>query len=83
MADEGIFAVLDVEATGFSPLTGGRVIEIAIVRIAGDGTVSEEYAKLVNPTQPIGRNEVHGIRQGDVTDAPTFAEIAGDVLERR
>jgi hypothetical protein len=27
MADEGIFAVLDVEATGFSPLTGGRVID--------------------------------------------------------
>jgi DNA polymerase-3 subunit epsilon len=82
MADEGIFAVLDVEATGFSPLTGGRVIEIAVVRIAGDGTVSDEYATLVNPSQSIGRNEVHGIRQGDVTDAPTFAEIAGDVLER-
>jgi DNA polymerase-3 subunit epsilon len=82
MADEGIFAVLDVEATGFSPLTGGRVIEIAIVRIAGDGRISDEYATLVNPGQSIGRNEVHGIRHGDVTDAPTFAEIAGDVLER-
>jgi DNA polymerase III epsilon subunit-like protein len=81
MADEGIFAVLDVEATGFSPLTGGRVIEIAIVRIADDGTISDEYATLVNPGQ-LGRNEVHGITQGDVTDAPTFAEIAGDVLAR-
>jgi DNA polymerase-3 subunit epsilon len=82
MADEGIFAVLDVEATGFSPLTGGRVIEIAIVRIADNGTISDDYATLVNPGQPIGRNEVHGITQADVTDAPTFAEIAGDVLER-
>jgi len=82
MADDGIFAVLDVEATGFSPLTGGRVIEIAIVRIAESGGISDEYATLVNPGDPIGRNEIHGIRQGDVTDAPTFAEIAGDVLGR-
>lgn len=82
MADAGIFAVLDVEATGFSPLTGGRVIEIAVVQIAGDGAVSDEYATLVNPGESIGLNEVHGIRQGDVMDAPTFAEIAGDVLER-
>jgi DNA polymerase III subunit epsilon len=82
MVGEGIFAVLDVEATGFSPLTGGRVIEIAVVRIDGDGAVSDEYATLVNPGESIGLNEVHGIRQGDVTDAPTFPEIAGDVLER-
>jgi DNA polymerase-3 subunit epsilon len=82
MAEEGIFAVLDVEATGFSPLTGGRVIEIAVVQIADDGAVSDEYATLVNPGESMGLNEVHGIRQGDVTDAPTFAEIAGDVLER-
>jgi DNA polymerase III epsilon subunit-like protein len=44
--------------------------------------MADEYATLVKPDQPIGRNGVHGLTQGDVTDAPTFAEIAGDVLER-
>ena len=27
------FAVLDVETTGFSPLRGDRVVEIAVVRV--------------------------------------------------
>jgi DNA polymerase III epsilon subunit-like protein len=32
------FAVVDVETTGFSPLNGDRVVEIAVVRLWADVT---------------------------------------------
>lgn len=82
MTDEGIFAVLDVEATGFSPLTGGRIIEIAVVRLGSDGAISDEYATLVNPEQPFDPMHSHGIEEADVREAPPFREIVGDLLER-
>lgn len=82
MPEASIFAVLDVETTGFSPLTGDRIIEIAVVRVAPDLSIVDEFVTLVNPRRPIGRSELHGITEKDVQDAPTFEDIAGDVLER-
>jgi DNA polymerase-3 subunit epsilon len=77
-----LFAVVDLETTGFSPLVGDRVVEIGIVRIAGDGCTVDEYATLVNPLRDVGPTHVHGITQEDVAHAPTFAEVVGDVLSR-
>ena len=34
------FCVIDLETTGFSPRLGDRVVEIAAVRMRGDGTGS-------------------------------------------
>jgi DNA polymerase III epsilon subunit-like protein len=36
------FAVVDVETTGFSPLHGDRIVEVAVVKVSPTGT--EEYA---------------------------------------
>jgi DNA polymerase-3 subunit epsilon len=77
-----LFAVVDLETTGFSPLVGDRIVEIGIVRIAGDGSTVDEYATLINPMRDVGPTHVHGIRQEDVAQAPTFAEVVGDVLAR-
>jgi len=77
-----LFAVVDIETTGFSPLVGDRVVEIGIVRVAGDGSTVDEYATLVNPLRDVGPTHVHGITQEDVAHAPTFAEVVGDVLSR-
>ncbi len=79
---EQVFCVIDVETTGFSPRLGDRVIEIAAVRVRGDGTVIDEWATLVNPMRDVGPTHVHGITGGDVAEAPLFAEVVGDVLER-
>lgn len=76
------FCVLDLETTGFSPRLGDRVVEIATTRIRGDGTVIDEWSTLVNPQRDIGATHIHGITAGDVLEAPTFDEIAGDVLQR-
>jgi DNA polymerase-3 subunit epsilon len=77
-----LFAVVDHETTGFSPLVGDRIVEIGIVRVAGDGSTVDEYATLINPMRDVGPTHVHGITQEDVAQAPTFAEVVGDVLSR-
>jgi DNA polymerase-3 subunit epsilon len=73
------FAVVDVETTGFSPLNGDRIVEIAVVRLFADAT--KEYVTLVNPLRDVGPAHVHGLTADDVADAPMFQEIVGDVLE--
>jgi DNA polymerase-3 subunit epsilon len=75
------FAVLDVETTGLFPRQD-RVLEIAIIRMAPDLTVLEEYTTLINPERDVGPTRIHRIRASDVTTAPRFPEIAGDVVER-
>lgn len=74
------YAILDLETTGLYPNKGSRVCEVAIVRMRGDGVVLDEYSTLVNPGLRITNDEFHGITNADVKHAPTFNEIAGDVL---
>lgn len=76
------YAVVDVETTGLVPSLHHRVVEIAIVRLDRDLNVTDEWTTLVNPQRDIGARSVHGISALQVADAPTFAEIAGDVLFR-
>jgi DNA polymerase-3 subunit epsilon len=68
-------AIFDLEATGLS-VTKDRIVEIAIVKIAPDGSRTE-YLKRVNPERPIPKevSEIHGIYDEDIKDAPTFKEI--------
>jgi DNA polymerase-3 subunit epsilon len=73
------FAVVDVETTGLSPWLNDRIVEVAVVRITPGEGISEEYATLVNPERDVGPTHIHGIRASDVTDAPRFHEVAGDV----
>ncbi len=68
-------AIFDLEATGLS-VTQDRIVEIAIVKIAPDGTETN-YSKRVNPEMHIPKevSEIHGIYDEDVADAPTFRDI--------
>lgn len=68
-----------METTGFSPLHGDRIIEVAVVRVSATGT--EEYVTLVNPLRGVGPSHVHGLAAEDVAEAPMFQEIVGDLLE--
>jgi ATP-dependent Lhr-like helicase len=76
------FAVLDLETTGFSPWLRDRVVEVAVVRTAPDGTVEESWTTLLNPGRDVGPTHLHGIRSGDVVDAPRFVDVAGDIAAR-
>jgi DNA polymerase-3 subunit epsilon len=74
------FAIVDVETTGFSPARGDRIVEIAIVKLESDGTISSQYHSLVNPGRDPGPTHIHGLSSKHLKHAPTFEEIAGDVL---
>jgi len=76
------YAVIDVETTGIYPGGQDRVVEVAVVRIDRDFTVTDEYSSLLNPGRDMGPTWLHGITAGDVLDAPSFKDVAGDLIER-
>lgn len=74
-------AVIDVETTGLSPWKNDRIVEIGLVAMSLDGQTHIEYETLVNPNRDIGPSRIHGICATDVVRAPSFSEVAGDILE--
>ncbi len=73
-------AIFDLETTGTN-VTSDRIVEIAIIKVNTDGT-EEKYLKRVNPEMPIPIevSEIHGIYEKDIADAPTFLQIAAEVV---
>jgi DNA polymerase III subunit epsilon len=75
------YAVLDVETTGLSPGYHHRIVEIGVVILDRDGSVTDEWCTLLNPQRDLGPQHIHHIRADEVRDAPDFAEIAGDLAK--
>ncbi len=73
--------VLDLETTGTSP-SDDRITEIGAVRLI-DGKVIEKFSTMVNPERKIPEIvvELTGITDEMVANAPTFAEVAGDIYK--
>ena len=69
------YAVLDVETTGLDPREGARLVEIAVVRVHGDGRIVDEFSTLVDPRAPVEGQGFHGIGEGDVIGAPDLARL--------
>jgi DNA polymerase-3 subunit epsilon len=79
MAEPTGFAVIDLETTGLYPNSGDRIVEIGIVGLDAWLRPQGEWSTLVNPHRDVGPTSIHGITAGEVRDAPTFEEVAGDV----
>lgn len=75
------FAVVDFETTGFSPQHHHRVIEVGIVHVSPDGTIEREFETVLNPGRDLGPTHIHRLRGADLKDAPTFGEIADQLIE--
>jgi DNA polymerase-3 subunit epsilon len=73
-------AVLDCETTGV--YSSDRILEIAIVTVGLDGHVIEAWETLVFPARDVGASHIHGLTAEAVRDAPTFADVSGDVAVR-
>lgn len=71
------FVVVDLETTGNSPKKGDRIIQFGAV-IIENGKITGKYSSLVNPMQdiPVFIEELTGIGNEMVKDAPLFSEIA-------
>jgi DNA polymerase III subunit epsilon len=75
-------AFVDIETTGMTA-TGDRITEIGIVRVI-DGRLEEEWSTLINPecSIPPEIQLLTGITNAMVADAPTFAEVRHEILDR-
>jgi DNA polymerase-3 subunit epsilon len=71
----------DLETTGAN-VTQDRIVEIAALRIDPSGEEIEKHW-LVNPGIPIPpvTTSIHGITDKDVENAPSFENIANEVLD--
>jgi DNA polymerase-3 subunit epsilon len=76
------FAVIDVETTGLFPGGHDRIVEIAIVRTTTSGNTVAQYSTLINPNRDVGPTSIHGITARDIINAPSFADVAGDIADR-
>ena len=72
-------AVVDFETTGLTPGVD-RVVEVSVVRLNPGEVPQLVLDSLVNPMRPVAATEIHGITDADVASAPTFKEIAGDLI---
>ena len=76
-----MYCIIDIETTG-NGLKGNRITEISIFKLNGLKVV-DEFTSLVNPECPIPQfiTSLTGIDNTLVHQAPTFTEIAKEVLE--
>ncbi|HTL71006.1 MAG TPA: 3'-5' exonuclease [Candidatus Eisenbacteria bacterium] len=73
--------ILDLETTG-TWIEKDRIIEIGMIKCRGGGEVRETYVRRVNPGIPIPAvvTSITGIRDADVRNEPSFADLAREVL---
>ncbi len=72
-------AIVDIETTGGNAIYG-RIIDIAVIRIER-GKVVKKFQSLVNPDRfiPPSIEQITGITNDDVADAPVFRSIAREL----
>lgn len=75
--------LFDTETTGFDPLTGDRVIEIAAIELINDLPTDRQFHVLMDPERdiPMESTKVHGITNAHIEGKPKFLEIADAMLE--
>ncbi|MDP4083851.1 MAG: ATP-dependent DNA helicase DinG [Bacillota bacterium] len=75
------YVVVDLETTGNLPKKGDRIIQFAAVVIE-NGKIIEKFSSLLNPRKQIPAfiEELTGINNEMVQDAPDFSEIAPKIV---
>jgi DNA polymerase III subunit epsilon len=79
-AHECGWVVLDVETSGFRP-GQARIISLAALAIDADGTVQRSVASMLNPGVDPGPTHVHGLTAEMLADKPSFAQVAGELID--
>lgn len=78
MSQNKIFAVVDLETTGTSVENSDRIIQFSCDFVKNDKVVNH-FSTYINPGVPISKEvqELTGIKNKDVKNAPYFDEVAG------
>jgi DNA polymerase-3 subunit epsilon len=74
------YVVIDLETTGLTP-EEDRIVEIAMARVE-DGRQVDEWATLIDPGRDPGPTFLHHISAAMLDGAPSFRDIAGEILSR-
>ncbi len=75
--------VLDTETTGLNADAGHRIIEVGCVELDERVYTGRTLHRYINPEREIeaGAQDVHGISNEQLADAPLFSEIAEELKE--
>ncbi|WP_322751617.1 MULTISPECIES: exonuclease domain-containing protein [unclassified Frankia] len=73
------YAVVDVETSGLVAQRS-RVLSIAVVHVASDGTVERRWLTLLNPGCDPGPVHIHGLTRERLAGSPTFDRIVDSLL---
>lgn len=76
------FNTLDTETTGLDPLTGDKIIEVALLRYdLKTGALLDKFVERFDPQRPIDAKaqEVHGISYAMLAGKPLFKDLAPDM----
>ena len=77
-----IWVAIDVETTGLDP-NSDRIIEVGAVKFRGDETIGQ-FQSLIDPGADVEISEFiegyTGIKRQDLDDAPSFQDVANDIL---
>jgi len=74
-------AIVDIETTGGNAMYS-RIIDVAVIRIER-GKVVKKFQSLINPERfiPPSIEQLTGITNDDVADAPTFRSVARELFK--
>ena len=74
--------LFDTETTGLDPMTGDRVIEVAMLELHRDLPTGVRLHLLIDPERdiPDEATRVHGLTRAHLRGKPRFAEVADQIL---
>ena len=75
------WVIIDTETTGLEP--GSRMVEIAVVHVARDGSVVRSFCQLMHPGMPIPADAtgIHGIHDDHVKNAASTRDVLASLLD--
>ena len=75
------YLFFDVETTGLFPLTGDRILELAMIKVE-NGDIIDKYESMFNPQREISEEitNINGISNEMVKDAPIFSREIGEKI---
>jgi DNA polymerase III epsilon subunit family exonuclease len=76
------FIVLDLEGTGFQHKEKEGIVEVAALHISNGKILDKFYYQMINPEIEIPPmvSRIHGLKNKDLLDKPTFSQIENDLF---